>query len=190
MENNDKKYLIHYGEYSFINSTSSKIIIPNEPVFIEPLAFAFCNSVQHLSIKADMDTIPKGLCKECKNLKVVSLPASIREIQDEAFAGCSNLEKVVIGRNTQILPPTAFKGCHKLFSRIRNFDMSILSCSAYPYVYFKIENLLKAVNHSISFEELSAIERSGKLKEYINQLIDIAKQQNAERKGNNLQKNS
>lgn len=186
MKNNEEKYLIHFEKYSFISSSSSKIVIPNEPVFIEPFAFAFCNSVQHLSIKADIDFIPRGMCKECRGLKVVSLPKTVKEIGDEAFANCSNLEKIVIGKNTQILSPTAFKGCTKLFSRIKNFDLSILSCSAYPYVYFRIENLLKAINHSITFEELSTIEKNGKLREFIEQLSDTAKQRNLENPKANL----
>lgn len=188
MKNNEEKYLIHFEKYSFISSSSSKIVIPNEPVFIEPFAFAFCNSVQHLSIKADIDFIPKGMCKECRALKVVSLPKTVKEIGDEAFANCSNLERVIIGKDTQILSPTAFKGCTKLFSRIKNFDLSILNRTAYPYVYFRIENLLNAINRSITFEELSIIERNGKLKEYIQNLVDIAKQQNAGNQKTELKK--
>ena len=61
-----------------------------------------------------MNTIPKSICQDCKQLINVVIHDNVTSIEDYAFKGCSALPYVTMPPNLMSIGSDAFDGCYDL----------------------------------------------------------------------------
>ena len=91
--------------------------------------------ITELHIPDGVETLPNGMCMNCKNLQKVTFSDSVRTIPSQCFAGCSSLENVSDSKSLETIEWEAFLGCSKLQSiripEMTEIPMGMLSgCSS------------------------------------------------------------
>lgn len=99
----------YIGSYAFFGCKNIRwsILFGSELTHIGSYAFSETDAIDlswlSMAANPEMDTIPAGLCKNCKALNTVILPEGITEIGAEAFANCLSLTSIQFQSST---PPT------------------------------------------------------------------------------------
>ncbi|MBQ8179702.1 MAG: leucine-rich repeat domain-containing protein [Candidatus Methanomethylophilaceae archaeon] len=74
------------------------------------------NSLKHVEIKPDVDSIPSFLFRNCKQLSDIHLPESLKIIGECSFSGCSSLKTIKLPKDLTTIGDYAFSNCSELGS--------------------------------------------------------------------------
>ena len=136
----DGTLYIHCG--SFENRDNLKnVTVPGSVVSIGSVrasgpagvsgAFAYCDSLETVTLNNGIKKIGMLTFKDCDNLKNIIIPDSVIEIYDYAFAECDNLESAAIGRGVQKIGYQMFANCSHLKSV--SFTDSVTEIAFYAF---------------------------------------------------------
>lgn len=81
------------GDYAFIGSYLTDIVLPASVSSLGKSCFAYCSKATSISFAADVETIPENAFTYCQNLAgTLALPDRLKEIKDYAFSYCTKLD--------------------------------------------------------------------------------------------------
>lgn len=75
--------------------------------------FAFCSSLESISLPNNLPRICERDFWDCSNLKSIQIPESVKIIGEYAFSGCTSLESIDL-RNVEKIETKAFEGVKNL----------------------------------------------------------------------------
>ncbi|MBO5855092.1 MAG: leucine-rich repeat domain-containing protein [Alistipes sp.] len=123
-------------ELAFEDCAFIELICPNSVQSVEQYAFAYCDTLEKVSlpysatnigtyafancpkltcaIVGGITTVPEGLFQNCTSLSIVSLPWNTQYIDSKAFENCSSLEFIDLPESISHIAPDAFNGCSSL----------------------------------------------------------------------------
>lgn len=96
------------------------------------LAFAYCSSLQKITVPKGVTSIKNGSFGECTGLKQVTLPATLEEIAYQAFLNCRALTEVKLPDKLKAIQRYAFYGCSSLKSVVLPDGLEELGDHAFP----------------------------------------------------------
>lgn len=96
------------NNFAFCGTKITEAVIPKSVTLIGVDAFASCYSLKKITIKAELNDIPSGICNDCKKLEEVNLPDSIVKIDQYAFSECKSLKSINLPEKTEIIKRNAF----------------------------------------------------------------------------------
>lgn len=112
------------GNFNTIFSSNlpnlKEITISNSGVLQNAL-LAYKQNLEKVTIKGQINTIPKDLCSNCPNLKEVNIPNTIETIEMSAFRDCFNLRKITLPETLKIIGSAAFINCYCLWE-VENYS--------------------------------------------------------------------
>ena len=94
--------------FAFCGTKITEAVIPKSVTLIGADAFANCLSLRKITIKAELNSVPYGICNCCENLEEVNLPDSIATVNQYAFSECKSLKSIILPEDTEIIKNTAF----------------------------------------------------------------------------------
>lgn len=77
-------------------------------------SFAYCSSLESVSIPTGVTHIGSNAFYGCKTLRRIWLPATINELESYAFADCTGLREATLPANGRMLGELIFSGCDEL----------------------------------------------------------------------------
>lgn len=134
----DGNEVIEIGEKAFASSNEIvSISLPDTVTVIEDYAFAWCESLEEVTLSEGLYSIgesaflcdyelsdiviPEGVTKieaytfsVCKDLKTITIPDSVTTIGVQAFNECGSLGDVTLSANVTDIAEDAFIGCDNL----------------------------------------------------------------------------
>lgn len=94
--------------FAFFGTKITEAVIPKSVTLIGADAFANCLSLRKITIKAELNSVPDGICNCCENLEEVNLPDSIATVNQYAFSECKSLKSIKLPEKTERIDLTAF----------------------------------------------------------------------------------
>ena len=94
--------------FAFCGTKITEAVIPKSVTLIGADAFANCLSLRKITIKAELNSVPYGICNCCENLEEVNLPDSIATVTQYAFSECKSLKSIKLPEKTERIDLTAF----------------------------------------------------------------------------------
>lgn len=104
------------GDYAFLNSSFTSVLIPDNITNIGMNAFAQCYGLTSVVIPDSVTNIEFGAFEGCTGLMNVALPDNVISIGDESFFGCMSLTNVAIPNTVTSIGNSTFGGCTSLGS--------------------------------------------------------------------------
>ncbi len=107
---------LHIGDYCFLQSGISNIIIPNNLTYLGVQCFNNCQNLKSINIPNTLIYISNGCFSNCLNLSSVTISdsANLKYIDDFSFLNCNNLLNISIPINVAKIGSNCFEGCRKL----------------------------------------------------------------------------
>lgn len=127
--------LIAIEDSAFNGTNLAHVTVPNSVTELEGFAFAYCDSLESLTLLNPIEKLPEWLCAGCDSLQSVTIPSSvtsigrrcfwdsgltnihipegIKTIESMAFA-YSDLEAVTFPNTLEVIGDYAFTGCNNL----------------------------------------------------------------------------
>ena len=101
------------GDAAFERCKSLKgIILPNTTKKIGHGAFAFCTSMETLSLNEGLRIIGGSAFERCGSItSVITIPSTVLEISSYAFTGCIRVREVVLNEGLKKIGEDAFTVC-------------------------------------------------------------------------------
>lgn len=90
------------------------LVIPDGVTEIGAMAFAQCESLEHVTIPKSVKRIGMEAFYGCYSLAELAIPESVTEIGDGAFYGCDTLVDVTIPATVKKIGRNAFNRCDSL----------------------------------------------------------------------------
>lgn len=106
------------GEWAFIRSRITSVIIPNSVVAIGNNAFGSCEGLTSVNIQGNITSIGRYAFTDCSGLVSFDIPNSVTSIGEFAFSGCSGLTSVNIPTGLTSILQRTFQSCSNLKSII------------------------------------------------------------------------
>ena len=101
-------------EAFYSQQSLQQITLPANIKKIGKYAFYNCWNLQDINIPNSVETIGQGAFANCKNAGSLSIGSSIKTIGNAAFYDCVNLSSVVVPDGCTTIGSSAFLGCTKL----------------------------------------------------------------------------
>lgn len=102
--------LLVIGEYAFIGTKISNLILPESIFAIYNGAFNYCKSLKEITIPAGVEKIEESTFVGCQALESLTIETGVVAIVEMAFSKCSSLKKVVIPTGAKEIEAKAFNG--------------------------------------------------------------------------------
>jgi len=111
------------SELIFINQSAfddcpglTSVVLPNSVMFLGVKAFAYCSSLQSVTLSADLVEIGNDCFKGCDVLPRVTIPSKVQVIGNWSFASCKSLTSVTFapGSNLSYIGVSAFAACDQV----------------------------------------------------------------------------
>lgn len=115
--------LTSIGDYDFLCSSITSVIIPIGVTTINDYAFHSCSNLSSIIISDGVESIGNHSFSECSNLVSVTFPNSLTSIGSYALAGCSSITNITIPQNVKTIGEHAFANCSELI--IVNAEMAL-----------------------------------------------------------------
>ena len=112
---------------------SGEYVIPNSVLNIGDLAFAYCRSLNSVTMPDSVTGIGEGAFYGCSSFTSVIIPDSVLNIGNIAFAGCRSLTSVTIGDSVTSIGEGAFSECSSLTSVIIPDSVLNIGDEAFSY---------------------------------------------------------
>lgn len=101
------------GKKAFINSTVSKVILPDTVIAILEEAFSGCRQLCHIDLPNSLKIIQNSAFNSCAILTDVNMPPKLSTIGDFCFANCG-LKQVLLPDSLKEIPSYCFHNCNNL----------------------------------------------------------------------------
>lgn len=99
------------GWSCFINCTSLKRVLIDRSTFLEPYAFAHCESLVEIS---PLNFISEAAFSHCKSLTYLPISDTAETVDEDAFEHCDALSEVTVPASLRRLGKLVFRGCYGL----------------------------------------------------------------------------
>lgn len=96
-------------------SRITDVTILNQSV-ISSSAFAYCSSLEKVTLPAKLQGINPSAFRDCTSLKEIILPDMLQDIGLSAFSGCTALTSIVVPNSVTSIGESAFYNCKALTS--------------------------------------------------------------------------
>ena len=110
--NKDKTEIIRHPA----GKRAVRYIIPNSVTTICNNAFAYCDSLESVTLPNGITTIGEDAFFSCESLNGITFPDSVKSIGDSAFYSCDSLESVTLPDSVTFIGWYAFSRCYLLKS--------------------------------------------------------------------------
>ena len=104
------------GNYAFMGSSPSSVIIPKSITSIGRDAFYDCKNLTSIDIPESVTSIGESSFAYCKKLISIELSESISSVEKSTFLSCTGLTSVVLPNTITRIGASAFDGCNALSS--------------------------------------------------------------------------
>ena len=122
IKSGDGKTFTKIGDYAFYGmSKLVEVEIPDGVESIGKCAFAFCTTLDDVSMPSTVTKIGDSAFEGCTKLADVTVPASVTDLGARAFAFCRELTSVTVEGKPAKIGEWCFKDCSKL----ENFRMDL-----------------------------------------------------------------
>ena len=121
------------GNYAFMYSNFSKVILSDALEVISTSAFYCCRRLSEISIPDTLDTIGDSAFTGCVSIEEIELPSSLKSIGSTAFSQCYLLESISIPDSVDSIGTYAFSSCHRLTEMV--IPSSITAVPNYLFYY-------------------------------------------------------
>ena len=134
--NKDKTEIIRHPA----GKRAVRYIIPNSVTTICNNAFAYCDSLESVTLPNGITTIGEDAFFSCESLNGITFPDSVKSIGDSAFYSCDSLESVTLPDSVTYVGEYAFSHCDSLISATIPDSVTFIGWYAFSRCY-----LLKSV---------------------------------------------
>lgn len=136
------------GDYAFINSSITQVIIPNGVTRIGMDAFRGCKELLSIEIPSTVKTIEQDAFYQCESLKEIILNEGLEQIGGGAFSICKVLESIVIPASVSNISTHAFSSCYSLKSisllgPVKIGDSAFTNCTALENIDLSYATVIK-----------------------------------------------
>jgi hypothetical protein len=100
------------GDY--IPFVITKCVMPNSVTHIDDNVFAFCTSLNEITIPDGVTSIGDGAFFNCKSLTSITIPDNVTYISYKAFSYCESLTSITIPDSVTSIGNYTFFGCESL----------------------------------------------------------------------------
>ncbi len=108
---------LYFAQHLYLNGTEvTDLVIPNDVISINKLAFYGCNGLTSVNIPNSVTFIGSSAFYGCTGLTSVNIGNSLTSIGSSAFYGCTGLTSVTIPNSVTSIDDKAFYGCTGLTS--------------------------------------------------------------------------
>ncbi len=104
---------IKVDESAFASCPNLREAVISEAVYMSEKVFAECHSLESVTYKGNMDTLPAYTFFGCFSLRSPAFPPGVRLIEKRAFAAC-RFENVVIPNTVRTIGSGTFQSCSQL----------------------------------------------------------------------------
>ena len=105
----------HFGSGFLYNCKQlEEVVLPEDIISIDTLAFAMCSSLKEIMIPADVTHIGFGAFYGCSNLRYLSLPDMVSVVEEGAFQQMESLEELSLGNAVTSLDNSSILGDNQL----------------------------------------------------------------------------
>ena len=132
----------------------SSCIINERTKIVGVYAFAWCTSLQSVTIPDSVTSIGDCAFYGCSSLTSISIPDSVTSIGYEAFYGCSRLTSITIPDGVTSIGFSAFRGCSSLTSIVIPDSVTSIGKEAFE----GCENLQSICSPKLSMETWASSE--------------------------------
>ena len=108
----DGKTFIYYC----VAKEDEDFILPSSVTTIKAMAFAYCATIQNITLSNSLKTVEDYAFRDCKNLVSINLPEGLTTVKKSAFLNCSSLSAITFPSTLTILPEEMLKNCDSLTS--------------------------------------------------------------------------
>ena len=103
------------GIYAFAYCTSLETVsLPSSVTSFSANAFYYCYALKHVTAPSVLDDIQGSGFYNCISLKSISLPSGITSIKSSSFTNCYSLESVSIPSGVSTVASSCFSSCYSL----------------------------------------------------------------------------
>ncbi len=149
------------------------------------LAFAYCSSLEKITIPKGVTSIKNGSFGECSRLKEVTLPNGLQEIAYQAFLNCRSLTGLKLPGKLRVIQRYAFYGCSSLKSVTLPSGLEELGDHAFPNAT-KLKNMPGSFTKQDDGSYKTTAQVKIKGKEFYSKSFQVLKLVNKERKKRGL----
>ena len=121
------------GNYAFMYSNFSKVILPDALEVISTSAFYCCRRLSDISFPDTLKTIGNSAFTGCISIEEIEFPSSLTTIGSSAFSQCYLLESISIPDSVDSIGTYAFSSCHRLTEVV--IPSSITTVPNYLFYY-------------------------------------------------------
>lgn len=103
------------GKKAFINSTVSKVILPDTVIAILEEAFSGCRQLCHIDLPNSVKIIQGFAFNSCTSLTDINLPKKINQLGENCFSNCG-IKRISLPDYLKEIPNGCFSYCRNLSS--------------------------------------------------------------------------
>ncbi len=163
------------GVATFAYSSISKIVIPNNVVYIGDYVFEYCKSLIEVRMPENLKELGLASFMGCSSLKEIELKGKVQSLGNLTFSGCKQLTNVQLPTTVINMGFGVFYNCESLCEiglphRLKSIDYStFMGCSALHSVELPVSldsignsvfencvNLVLVTNHSENPQKINS----------------------------------
>ena len=149
------------GDYAFYNTALTRLTTPTTLKHIGDYAFASCDELERVALKAGLLTIGNGAFMGDGLLTTINWPTNITSIGEYAFYGCSSLASATIPAGVTKIKDYTFAYCTSLVSVTVNGTLTSIGekafyCDSLTAFVFA-QGLTNIGANAFAFNDLTAI---------------------------------
>ena len=88
--------------------------LPASVTSIADYAFAYCENLESITLADTIQTVGKGIFKNCTNLTSCIIPQNVTQIATESFFNCEKLANIPLSNKIKAIEDYAFSACKSL----------------------------------------------------------------------------
>lgn len=105
------------GSYAFAYCHSlQSVTIPSSVTSISGTVFQCCYSLQSVTIPSSVTSISSGMFQNCQSLQNITIPSGVTSIGSQAFYSCQSLQSITIPDGVTSIQSSLFQYCYTLNS--------------------------------------------------------------------------
>lgn len=145
--------ILSINDYAFAGSEIETVTINNPDAHLGSDVFLSCNKLIHVNLPNNLKEIPSYTFAWCDSLETISIPTVVENICICSFYYCKKLTNITFGNNLRRIEKSAFEGCQNLLSIDIPFSVEYIG-NAFERSGAKILNF-NAQNAEINFSTKS-----------------------------------
>lgn len=145
--------ILSINDYAFAGSEIETVTINNPDAHLGSDVFLSCKKLIHVNLPNNLKEIPSYTFAWCDSLETISIPTVVENICICSFYYCKKLTNITFGNNLRRIEKSAFEGCQNLLSIDIPFSVEYIG-NAFERSGAKILNF-NAQNAEINFSTKS-----------------------------------